>query len=114
MPPYVLALGITMSPVLVPESITNLLQEISLTISRLALGIHLPFTFSDFSLSTASPSRRALSRSAMPLYEKCILSFVRLSLLLSLMGLMFLFSVAVAQIVSFLKISFVEIDSNPY
>lgn len=47
MPLCVLALGITMSPVLVPESTTNLPQEISLTTSRLALCIHLSLTFSD-------------------------------------------------------------------
>ena len=39
----------------------------------------------------------------MLLYEKCTLSFVRLPPLLSLTGLMFLFFVAVAQIVSFLE-----------
>jgi hypothetical protein len=38
---YMLALGITMSPVLVPESIINLPQEIFLTISRSALCLHL-------------------------------------------------------------------------
>ncbi len=47
MPHYVLALGIRMSPVLVPGSITNLPQEIFLTISRLAHCIHLPLSFSD-------------------------------------------------------------------
>ena len=48
MPHYVLALGITMSPVLVLESITNLPQEIFLTISRFAPCLHLPPTLSDF------------------------------------------------------------------
>ena len=49
MPHYVLASGITMSPVLVPGSIINLLQEIFLTISRSALGLHLPPPFLIFS-----------------------------------------------------------------
>lgn len=47
MPHYVLALGITMSPVLVLESIINLPQEIFLTISRFAPCLHLTLTFSD-------------------------------------------------------------------
>ena len=50
----------------------------------------------------------------MHLFEKCILFFVRLSPIPSLTALMFLFSVAVAQIVSFLGRSSASIVLKTY
>ena len=95
MPHYVLALGITMSPVLVLESITNLPQEIFLTISRFVPRLHLPPTFSDFfsqygvtvtessleirnafvrkvyTILCASPSMTILDDADLPVFFRC-------------------------------------------